>query len=146
MPRGLMLYDADCGFCMRAAALVPRLRADVARASIQETDLAAVGVDPERAAQEMPFVRPDGEVVYGHQAWAMVLRATPWPLRLLGAALGSRAVAPAAARVYAWVARHRSRLPGGTPACELDESPASQSVQDSSQPATEDAGRADGPA
>ncbi len=148
-----MLFDADCGFCARTAGLVPRLRADVEIASIQETDLAAYGIDARRALVEMPFVGADGAVAYGHRAWAQVLRATPWPLRWLGAALGSPAAAPLASRVYGWVAANRARLPGGTPACELGDRtgappPAggAQPAQASSQPSTEDAGREAGPA
>ncbi len=123
MPRPLMLYDADCGFCTRAARLVPRLRVDVDIASIQETDLAAKGVDAERAVREMPFVDADGAVRYGHRAWAGVLLSGAAPWRWLGGLLDSRALSPVAERCYAWVAEHRSSLPGGTPACSLDERP-----------------------
>ena len=123
MKRPLMLYDADCGFCTRTARLVPLLRVDVTIASIQETDLAAYAVDAERAVWEMPFVATDGRVAYGHRAWAGVLAAGPVPLRWLGALLDSRMISPLAARVYRWVAEHRSSLPGGTPACAVDERP-----------------------
>jgi predicted DCC family thiol-disulfide oxidoreductase YuxK len=122
MAAGVMLYDADCGFCTRTASRVRRLGVDVDIAAIQETDLAAVGVDTERALREMPFVGADGSVSYGHQAWAGVLMTGSLPLRAVGQALGSRAVAPLAGRVYRWVSENRQRLPGGTPACELDES------------------------
>lgn len=117
--RGLMLYDADCGFCTRTARRVPWLGVDVEIAAIQHTDLAAYGVDPGRAVEEMPYVDPGGRVSYGHLAWAGVLMTGPWPARLAGRALRSRAVAPVAARVYRWVATNRHRLPGGTPSCAL---------------------------
>lgn len=116
-----MLYDADCGFCTRAALLVPRLRVDVDIASIQETDLAAAGVDPDRALVEMPFVGADGVVVYAHRAWVGILQTGPLPLRLLGQTLGSAVLSPLAARAYTWVATNRSRLPGGTAACSPDD-------------------------
>lgn len=121
MARPLMLYDADCGFCARTARLVPLLRLEVEIASIQETDLAAHGVDADRAVREMPFVGADGRVSYGHRAWADVLRCGSAPLRLLGVLLGSRVLSPVAGRVYTWVAEHRSSLPGGTPSCALDD-------------------------
>ena len=121
MPRALMLYDADCGFCTRTALRVPSLGVDVDIAAIQETDLAAVGVDADRAVREMPFVGADGVVAYGHRAWAGVLLTGPAPVRWVGRALGSRASAPVASRLYRWIAEHRSSLPGGTATCALDD-------------------------
>lgn len=114
-----MLYDADCGFCTRTAARVHWLGVKVDRASIQGSDLAALGVDADRAVREMPFVDDHGQVSYGHLAWAGILRTGPSPVRLLGLLLASRPLAPVAARVYRWVSEHRSRLPGGTPRCAL---------------------------
>ena len=119
--RGLMLNDADCGFCMRAATLVPRLGADVDAATIQSVDLAHWGVDEERAVVEMPYVHPDGRVEYGHRAWAAILATGPLPWRLVARAMRTRAVDPLARRAYHWVAANRSRLPGGTPACSLED-------------------------
>lgn len=117
--RGLMLYDDDCGFCRRSAARVHRLGVAVDRAPIQGTDLAAYGIAEERALREMPFVRPDGSVVYGHEAWAAILATGPLPARLLGRLLVARPLRGVSARGYAWVAANRQRLPGGTAACEL---------------------------
>ena len=115
-----MLADADCGFCMRTADRVPRLGVRVDVATIQQSDLAALGVDPDRAVAEMPYVHPDGRVDYGHRAWAAVLATGPLPWRLVGRAMTSRPVDPLSARVYGWVSRNREMLPGGTPACSLD--------------------------
>jgi predicted DCC family thiol-disulfide oxidoreductase YuxK len=119
MERGLMLNDADCGFCMRTAALVPRLGVDVDASTIQAVDLRALGVDEGRAVVEMPYVHPDGHVDYGHRAFAAILRTGPLPWRVVGRVMTSRAVDPVARRAYHWVAANRSRLPGGTPACSL---------------------------
>ncbi len=115
-----MLNDGDCGFCMRTAALVPRLGVDVDSATLQSVDLAALGVDEERALVEMPYVHPDGRVDYGHRAFAAILATGPVPWRLVGRLMTSRPVDPIARRIYPWVAANRSRLPGGTPACSLD--------------------------
>ena len=73
----LALYDADCGFCTRWIGVVQRRVPGVAVASLNHVDLAALGVDPGRTELEMPLVRPDGSVVYGHLAWADILRAAP---------------------------------------------------------------------
>ena len=79
-----MLNDADCGFCMRTAELVPRLGVDIDRTTVQAVDLAALGVDAERAVVEMPYVHPDGRVDYGHRAFAAILRTGPLPWRVVG--------------------------------------------------------------
>lgn len=123
MDRGLMLYDADCGFCTRTAERVHLLGVDVDRASIQETDLAAYAIPEDRALREMPFVHADGGVDYGHRAWVAILATGPWPDRLLARVLGSRALAPVASRAYRWVSERRHLMPGGTPSCSLESRP-----------------------
>jgi len=117
--RPILLYDADCGFCTKAAGRVSSLRLDVDVTSLQSVDLASRGVSPERALVEMPLVGADGSVVYGHEAIAAALRTGPVPLRLLGRIIVLPGVAVLSRLVYRWVARHRHQLPGGTPACAL---------------------------
>lgn len=116
-----MLNDADCGFCMRTGRLVPRLGVDIDASTIQEADLTALGVDPARAVLEMPYVRPDGVVDYGHRAFASILRTGPLPARAAGWLMTTRVVEPVAIRAYRWVALNRHRLPGGTAACSLED-------------------------
>lgn len=115
-----MLNDGDCGFCMRTAALVPRLGVDIDASTIQEVDLAALGVDADRAVVEMPYVHPDGRVDYGHRAFAAILRTGPLPWRAVGRAMTAPGIDAVARRTYHWIAANRSRLPGGTPSCSLD--------------------------
>lgn len=114
-----MLNDADCGFCMRTARLVPRLGVDVDSSTVQAADLDALGVDADRAVVEMPYVHPDGRVDYGHRAFAAILRTGPLPWRVVGRLMTLWPVEPVAGRVYRWVAANRHRMPGGTAACEL---------------------------
>lgn len=118
MQRPLMLVDADCGFCARVAERVPALGVRVDRASVQATDLAALGIDGDRALREMPVVRTDGSIAWGHRAWAAILQTGPAPVRAVGLMLGSRALDRLGRRGYALVADHRHRLPGGSPACD----------------------------
>ncbi len=126
-----LLYDQDCGFCTRTALWVARswpLDVDVEPMTTL-TDaglsrLAELGVDPDRAAREMPVIGLDGVVAYGHRGWALALRAgRSGPagaiLRTAGLVLGARALDPAASRGYRWVAEHRHRLPGGSATCTL---------------------------
>ncbi|WP_298746448.1 thiol-disulfide oxidoreductase DCC family protein [uncultured Serinicoccus sp.] len=117
--RPLALYDGDCGFCTRAAGWIPRLGARVDVSSLQEHDLAALGVDAGRTGLEMPVVLPDGQVAYGHRAWAQILAHCPQPLRTLGLVLGSRVLERPGAAVYRLVAANRGRLPGGTAQCAI---------------------------
>ncbi|WP_151526985.1 thiol-disulfide oxidoreductase DCC family protein [Serinicoccus kebangsaanensis] len=119
----LVLYDADCGFCTRAAGWIPRLGAQVEVSSLQAHDLVALGVDPDRSGLEMPAVLEDGTVAWGHHAWAEILLRSPQPWRLLGAALGSRVMEVPGAAAYRLVAANRGRLPGGTAQCALPPSP-----------------------
>ncbi|PKH37629.1 Predicted thiol-disulfide oxidoreductase YuxK, DCC family [Nocardioides alpinus] len=118
-----MLNDADCGFCMRTAALVPKLGVDIDSSTIQAADLAALGVDADRATVEMPYVHPDGRVDYGHRAFASILRTGPLPWRVVGRVMTAPGIDRVARRTYHWIAANRSRLPGGTPACSLDARP-----------------------
>lgn len=117
---GAIYTDADCGFCQRSALWVPRIgvRARVLR--LQDEDLVGAGIDPDRALLEMAWRGDDGEVLYGHRAWAAALGTGPAPWRLVGRVLGSHPVAPLASRFYRWVADNRYRLPGGSPACRID--------------------------
>ncbi|MFK5582648.1 MULTISPECIES: thiol-disulfide oxidoreductase DCC family protein [unclassified Serinicoccus] len=117
--RPLVLYDADCGFCTLSAGWIPRLGARVDVVPLQSRDLAALGVDADRALLEIPVLLPGGEVAWGHHAFAQVLRHCPVPLPLLGRVLGSRVLERPASAAYRWVAAHRHQLPGGTQACAL---------------------------
>ena len=119
MERPLVLHDADCGFCTRAAGWIPRIGSKVDVSSLQAEDLVSLGVDAERSVREMPVVLPDGSVVWGHLAWAEILKAGPLPVRLAGLVLGSRLLSRPAAAVYGWVAGNRHKMPGGSAECAL---------------------------
>ncbi len=116
----MLLYDADCGFCTRSAHGLQRLRLRAEIRPYQSVDLAAAGVSPARAVQEIPFVADDGQVSYGPAGIAGALRTGAWPLRLVGGALTSRALDGVAQAGYRWIAAHRYQLPGGTAACKID--------------------------
>ncbi len=115
---GTLHYDPDCGFCTRAAGWLVRggVRCAVVPWRGDEPHL-----DHDRAAREIPFTHADGRVTHGARAIADALSTGPLPVRLAGRLLGSRPVLVLADPVYAHVARHRHRLPGGTAACRLPE-------------------------
>lgn len=121
-PGPVLVYDGDCGFCIRCAALVQRrLAPGIAVRPWQEAELD--DRITERARQEVLLVHPDGRRVWGGaDAFAVLLVAGPlrWA-RPLGALLrlpGARALAAA---VYRAVARHRGRMPGFV--CGRDDRP-----------------------
>lgn len=124
---GVLLYDADCGFCtMTSTWAQRRLRLAAAIMALQSVDAEALGVDPARATEQVPFVTAEGDVLYGHEAIAATLRTGNPALRAIGGLMVSAPASPAFAAVYAWVARHRHQLPGGTANCEITPAPAPQ--------------------
>lgn len=123
MDRGLLLYDADCGFCQRTAGKVPLLRLELDVTSLQSRDLPALGVDPERALRDMPYVDAAGAVHYGHLAYAHALSTGPLPCRIVGRLLRTWPISVLAGAGYRLISRNRHRLPGGTAACELPPRP-----------------------
>lgn len=131
MPGPLVLFDADCGFCTRAASLAPRLRLRTGVRAMQDVDLASLGVDPRRAALELPFVDADGVVFYGHRAVAAALLTGNVALRLVGRVGGSGLLERPLAAAYRWTARHRGSLPGGTRACALGARPPGDAAPES---------------
>ena len=116
---GVLLYDADCGFCTRAARIAPKLRLAVGVYPMQSADLPGLGVDPERARRELPFVDPAGAVSYGHLAVAAALRTGPAPARLAGALMRAPVLTLLFRVIYAAVAANRHRLPGATASCRV---------------------------
>lgn len=114
-----MFVDGDCGFCMRTAAQIHRLGVDVQARVLQDQDLAAAGIEDQRAAREIAVIDAHGAIHYGHLGWAAILATGPWPWRALGVVMGRGPGAAVARAAYRWVSENRTRLPGGTPACAL---------------------------
>ena len=120
VPRPALVYDGDCGFCTRSAALARRvLPADCAVVPWQGADLAAVGTTAARARHEALWVPRTGEVVGGARAVAAALREAGSGWALLGRLLQIPPFSLVADAVYRVVAANRMRLPGGTAACAL---------------------------
>lgn len=119
-----MVFDGDCGFCTSSAGwlsrrLTRRHRPDVHLVPWQRTDLAALGVSADRARHEVLWVDLDGAVRGGAPAVAAWLRYAGQPWSAAGSVLTWPGVRQLAALGYRWIAEHRDRLPGGTPACAL---------------------------
>lgn len=120
----LFLYDGECRFSSSAARALQRVvRPDCIVVPFQLADLARWQVSAEQARAEVVFVRRvDGtEVVRGGASALAGLCAAgrqPWPLA--GYAMGLPVLAAVAQLGYRAVAANRYRMPGGTPACDLD--------------------------
>lgn len=118
-----LLYDADCGFCAASARWLRRLRLGASIRPLQRADLAALGVDAERARRQIPFVEPSSSAVrvsYGHVAVGRALATGGPGWRLAGWLLLHPPVSWLARPAYALVARNRYRLPGSTAACRIE--------------------------
>ncbi|MBK8460695.1 MAG: DUF393 domain-containing protein [Micropruina sp.] len=118
MRSGTLLYDADCGFCTRSAGWFRVLAPGVGVEAMTANRLAELGVDPERASREIPFV---GEAIsYGAEAIGRALAAGRWPWRGIGLLIAQPPVLWVARPIYRLVAKNRHRLPGGQAECRLD--------------------------
>lgn len=131
---GLLLFDADCGFCTRSARRLARFGLSAEIAPLQAQDLPALGVDPDRALREIPYVAADGAVSYGSRAIADALGTGNTLWRLASRVLKLWPISAVAASCYRVIARHRHRLRGGTEACAV---PSTQETATAASPQSE---------
>jgi predicted DCC family thiol-disulfide oxidoreductase YuxK len=115
----VLVYDADCGFCaMSARWLATRFVDDAKVEPWQGLDLADLQLTVENATTAAYWL--DGGARWrGHRAIGVALLHCGRPWRWVGRVLLTRPVGWVAAPVYAWVARNRHRMPGGTDRCAL---------------------------
>jgi predicted DCC family thiol-disulfide oxidoreductase YuxK len=123
-PRPVVVFDGDCAICTTLAGVIERrLRPPAAVQPWQRLDLAAYGLTEAQCLEALQYVDGDGKIYSGELAVARLLRASrPWA-RPAGWLIGLPGVRRVAGLVYRWVARNRSRLPGGTPACSVPPRP-----------------------
>ncbi len=117
----VLIYDGDCGFCTRCVRIAETLPVRMRAVPWQEADLTAYRTTTARAQHEVLWVAADGRVFGGAAAVAAMLRAAALPWRVLGHLLALPGVRTLAEWAYRWIAEHRHRLPGTTPACRLPE-------------------------
>ena len=118
--RATLVYDGDCGFCTRSASLLDRwVRPDASIVAWQHADLDALGLTPEECQAAVQWVDDHGYVSSGHWAIAGVLGSGNPLWKVFALVLKLPGISELAGRLYGWVADHRMRLPGGTPACQL---------------------------
>jgi predicted DCC family thiol-disulfide oxidoreductase YuxK len=118
---GLLIYDADCGFCARTARWLESRGGDVTITSWQSVpSLESLGLDETMVLERAYWIASDGaEPAPGHVAIARALEASGSWRRPVGRFIRSRSVRPVASRVYQWVADNRYRMPGSTGTCRM---------------------------
>ncbi len=108
--RLLVLFDADCGFCLYGRDLLlrwdrrHRLAADLIQ---RHRDTTLADLSPEQQLASWHAIHPDGRRESGGAALAAVLEQLPLAG---GAARVVRALPGPTDRAYRWVARHRTGI------------------------------------
>jgi predicted DCC family thiol-disulfide oxidoreductase YuxK len=123
MTRPTFLYDGDCAFCTSCARFVERrVQTEAEITPWQWADLSALGVEQRSVEAAVLWVEPGLAAAAGPDAIAVLLRRAQWYWRPLGWLGSLIPVSWLAWPLYRLIARHRHRLPGGTPACSLPQS------------------------
>ncbi|MFC4337881.1 thiol-disulfide oxidoreductase DCC family protein [Salininema proteolyticum] len=122
--RPVFVFDGDCAFCTRCAEFVRRrVRTEAEVLPWQEADLGELGLSLEDVEGAVQWVDSDIRAA-GPDAIAVLLRRAQWYWKPIGALLSLSLVSRLAWPVYRLVARNRHRMPGGTPACAVEQPPA----------------------
>ena len=116
MPRPVVVFDGRCGFCTWSVDFARRwVRSDVEFVPLQTSDLDRLGLTREQCEREVQWV--EGKfVVGGSSAIAQILQSGDTWWRPVGRSIDRPFVRPVAQAAYRFVARHRGRLWGSTPA------------------------------
>ncbi|MEY4980894.1 MAG: hypothetical protein RL174_232 [Actinomycetota bacterium] len=114
----VLIYDGDCAFCNRSLQFgLKNLAWFPSHKAFQGLPKEAFGLNRTDFESSIWLIGPDAKFA-GHRAAAWILLQQKNPLyRLLGAII--HIAGPVSKSAYAWVAKNRHRLPGGTAACEV---------------------------
>ena len=121
LPRPSLIYDADCGFCTVSARWLERRFAtrDAVVVPWQRTPLDDIGLTVADVTEAAWWVEPSGPRQRGHLAIAASLKACSQPWPVIGRLIAAPGISTVGRWVYAFVARHRDRMPGGTDSCRM---------------------------
>ncbi len=115
----VFLFDGDCAFCTSSANLLKKLTAHrIAIEPYQFVDLAKLGISKEACEQAVQYLNPSHFEAARAIAQVLIDAKTPWAIA--GWILRAPVILSFAELVYVWVSKNRHKLPGGTPACELN--------------------------
>ena len=117
-----IFMDGSCSFCRWTQSKIEPYDSE-SRLRFLDYNDPAVGIQapfPRKALDSEMHVRtPDGQWRKGFEAWAVLLRALP-RLAWLGRLAGWPPLRWIGPSLYAFIARHRYRLPGAPARCEGD--------------------------
>lgn len=116
----LLVYDGDCAFCSSSVRFIERrVKRHPRLEPWQRLDLDSLGLTSEQCEAAVQWVGTDGRTASGHEAVGRLLLHAGGMWGLVGRTILAPGVRSVAKTTYAWVARNRHRLPGGTPECGL---------------------------
>ncbi len=115
----VLVFDGDCAFCTSSAMFGRRWLGLDHVQPWQHLDLENLNVTAEQCEEAVQWVAADGTVASAQYAVIEALRHAGGPWGVLGRLMALPGVHQFAGVLYRWVARNRSKLPGGTPACQL---------------------------
>lgn len=119
--RPLLVFDGDCGFCTSSARVAQRWLQLEHVEPWQYLDLDALGLTRAQCEEAVQWVAVDGSVHPAERAVIAALRQARGVWRVLGTVMDLPGIRQLAALIYRLVAKHRHKMPGGTPACRLPE-------------------------
>lgn len=116
---GLLVYDGDCAFCTSFVTLARRwVNPGAETLPWQRADLTSLGLTEQQCQDALQYRDRFGRWTSAGRAIAALLRDGRQPWRSFGRVASLPGFASCVDRAYAWAARNRYRLPGGTPACQ----------------------------
>jgi len=120
--RPVLLFDGDCSFCTSCVEWMRRhIRHLDTTVPYQFADLAELGVTSEQCAEAVQWIGADGTVLSAHLAVAQILIDAGAGWAVIGRGMRLPGFRQLSGMIYRWIARNRSRLPGGSPACSIQD-------------------------
>ncbi|MER5644906.1 DCC1-like thiol-disulfide oxidoreductase family protein [Streptosporangium sp. NPDC002524] len=120
--RPLLVFDGDCGFCLKSLAWLRRRVAFWPETvSWQAADLDELGLTEETCAKAIQWIDEGEPPVGGALAFAALFRYQSGPIRHVGTAMRLAPLRCVAQVCYRLTARNRHRLPGATAACSIED-------------------------
>lgn len=117
---GLLVVDGDCGFCLTSVRWIKRnMIKNLEFEMYQRLELGKFGLSEEECQKQVQYVY-DSKIYAGAEAYAKLFsNSNNVGLRLLGLLMRTPIISQVTKLVYQLIAANRSKLPGGTPYCEL---------------------------
>lgn len=112
-----LFYDPDCGICTRSARFLHRRSVKASVVPLSQDALDRYGIDPDRAAREIPFIGDDGSLSYGSAGVAGALLTGGLGWRVIGALMLTPPISCLSSAIYRLIAGNRHRFPGSS--CQL---------------------------